>query len=304
MDGKQLKRAMLDALDEETASKLFNTDDRILYDYLDEAVVEFVRETKCLHATATITTVADQQAYDLPPDFLGLYMRNARDKFFGKYYDGSCYSYPMLCPYERIFRENLTDALSVPGKFAIIDKATAPTQISGMTTSAGARTAGQATLADSAALFTTTNLVCARDRVHNTTDGSSGIVLSVSSATALVTALFDGKTNGYGSGDSYVITRATAKQVYFDAKSESSGHTLTIPYLCKPSPVYSDYGTWRFDPVSCRAVCHEAAFQYANRKGEYSSADRHHALFSLEVTRAKTERAGLVIQGGRYRTLS
>jgi len=304
MDGNQLTRAMLDALDEETASKLFNTDDRILYDYLDAAAEEFVRETKCLHATATITTVADQQAYDLPPDFLGLYMKNPRDRFFGKYYDGSCTTFPALCPYEQIFRENLTDALSIPGRFAIIDKAAAPTQLSGTTSAAGARAAGQATLTDSAALFETTGAVFPRDRVHNTTDGSSGIVLSVSSETALITALFDGKTNGYAKGDAYVITRATPKQVYLVAKSKTSGHTLTIPYLCKPDPVYSDYGTWRFDPVSCRAICHEAAFQYANRKGEYSSADRHHALFNLEVTRAKNERAGLVIQGGRYRTLS
>ena len=303
MDGKQLRRALLDALDEETANKLFNTDERVLYSELDWAACEYVRQMKCLHAACTITTVAAQQAYDLPPDFLGLYMKNARDLFFIKYSDGDSISWPVIRPYESIFMANLTDDAEVPDSAAIIDKATAPEKLSGTTTSAGAKTNGEAILTNSAALFLTTGLVYPRDIVHDITDGSDGIVLSVTDATHLVAALFDGKTNGFGSGDSYVITRANARQLYLSAPSATAGHTITVPYLCMPNPVYSDYGRWRFDDVACRAIAHEAAFQYENRKHDFNGADRHHILFLAELSRSRQERAALAIQGGRYRSL-
>lgn len=303
MDGKQMCRMMLDALDEERANKLFNTDDRVLYDKLDAAACDYVRQMKCLHASVAITTVDAQQAYDLPPDFLGLYMKNSRDRFFFKYYDGSNTSWPVIQTYEAIFMNNLTDSLEIPGCAAIIDKAASPVKLTGTTTAAGARTNGEAILTDSAKLFLTTQIVYPRDIIHNTTDGSDGLVLSVTDATHLVAALFDGKTNGFGSGDAYVITRATAKQLYLDAPSATAGHIVTVPYLCKPNPVFSDYSGWRFDDLACRAIAHEAAFQYENRKKDLAAADRHHILFLAELTRSRQERASLAIQGGRYRTL-
>lgn len=303
MDGKQLCRIMLDALDEEVAHKLFNTDPRILYDLLDAAACEYVRQIKCLHATFPITTVEAQQAYDLPPDFLGFYMKNSRDRFFVKYYDGSNTSWPTIVPYESIFKQNLTDNEEIPTCAAVIDKATSPVKLAGTTSAAGAQSNGEAILTDASKLFTTTNLVHPRDIVHNTTDGSDGLVLSVTDATHLVAALFDGKTNGFGSGDSYVITRATAKQLYLSAPSDTAGHTITVPYLCKPNPVYADHISWRFDDLACRAIAHEAAFQYENRKNNTNVADRHHILFLAELTRSRNERAALAIQGGRYRSL-
>lgn len=303
MDGKQLCRMMLDALDEETSNKLFNTDERVLYNALDWAACEYVRQMKCLHAACAITTVESQQAYDLPPDFLGLYMKNARDLFFIKYYDGSNTNWPMIRPYESIFMENLTDDAEVPSSAAIIEKAAAPAKLTGTTTSAGAKTNGEAILTDTAALFTTTGLVYPRDIVHDTTDGADGLVLSVTDATHLIAALFDGKTNGFGSGDAYVITRANSKQLYLSAPSKTAGHIITVPYLCKPTPVFSDYGRWRFDDSACRAIAHEAAFQYENRKHDFNGADRHHILFLAELSRSRQERAALAIQGGRYRNL-
>jgi hypothetical protein len=221
MDGKQLCRMMLDALDQETASKLFGTDERILYNELDWAACEYVRQMKNLHAGFAITTVASQQAYDLPPDFLGLYMKNSRDRHFIKYYDGNNTNWPTLRPYESIFMEDLTDELEVPTSFAIIDKATPPVKLTGTTTSAGAKTNGEAILTNTAALFTTTGKVYPRDIVHDITDGSDGIVLSITDLTHLVAALFDGKTNGFGSGDSYVITRANMQQLYLSAPLKS-----------------------------------------------------------------------------------
>jgi len=303
MDGKQLRRTLLDALDEEVANKLFNTDPRVLYDMLDAAACEYVRQIKCLHGSFPITTVEGQQAYDLPPDFLGFYMRNSRDRYFVKYYDGSNTSWPVICPYETIYMRNLTDNAEIPTCVAVIDKATSPAKLTGTTCAAGVQANGEAILTDAAKLFLTTNLVYPRDIVHNTTDGSDGLVLSVTDATRLVAALFDGSANGFGSGDSYVITRATAKQLYLSAPSDTAGHTITVPYLCKPNPVYADHARWRFDDVACRAIAHEAAFQYENRKNNTNVADRHHILFLSELTRSRQERAALAIEGGRRRIL-
>jgi hypothetical protein len=215
-----------------------------------------------------------------------------------KYYDGSNYSWPLQTSFDRIFRGNLTDNQDYPSRFAIIDKLTQPALITGTTSAAGAKTAGQCILTDAAKLFLTTNLVYQRDVVHNTTDGSDGLVLSVTDATHLVTALFEGKKNAFGNGDSYVIQRATAKQLYLDAPSETSGHTITVPYVCMPDPVYSDYGFWRLPAAFCHGIACEAAFLFQNREGDYISADRHHILFTQEVRRMRSEQARAALQPG------
>jgi hypothetical protein len=301
MDGLTLKRMMLDALDEPVASELQGSEERILYSYLDRAATEFIRKTQCLKSSTTITTVDGQQTYDLPPDCIALYMRDGRDRLVIKCYDTANYSFPVCVSYEEIFRANLTDERAVPLKFAVIDKATPATQISGTATAAGAKAAGQCTLTDATKLFTTTNLVYPRDTIHNTREGSDGLILSVTDATHLVTALFGAGANAWRNGDAYVIQRAPVKQVVLDAPSSTSGYTLTVPYLCMPSPVYSDYGTWQISPISYPAIASEAAFMYQNRNGDYAAADRHHALFSEEVLRIKIEKGKEILRQNRYR---
>ena len=122
MDGKQLSRMVLDLLDEPVASELF-ADQRVIYQYLDAAAVGFARETGYLKTDVDITTVADQQIYDLPPDYMGLYMKNSRGRYFAKYYDGSNYSWPLKSSYEKIFKSNQTTARTRPGRFCIRDDA-------------------------------------------------------------------------------------------------------------------------------------------------------------------------------------
>jgi len=118
MDGKQLTRLVLDLLDEEAASSLF-AKQRVIFDYLDAAAVSFSRETEGLKREAVITTVADQQTYDLPPDFISLYMKNSRGRYFAKYYDTANYSFPIKSTYEKIFKSNLTTSKSTPNRFCI-----------------------------------------------------------------------------------------------------------------------------------------------------------------------------------------
>jgi hypothetical protein len=301
MDGKLLKKTMLDAMDKAIADEIFNTDDRVQYSLLDAAAVEFVRETRCLTSTVTLATVTGQQGYDLPPDFIDLYMKNRQDKYFVKYYDGANYAFPVQTLFEQIFLDNVTDYWNAAASFAIIDKPTGLTTITGEVTHDGAQSAGQCILQDSTKHFLSTDLVYPRDIVHNTADGSDGLILSVTDNTRLVTALFSGGNNDWTDEDTYVIQRATSKQLYLSAPPASAGHTITVPYICMPSPVYSDYGFWRFKPASCRAICYEAAFLWQNRKGDYPGSDRHHALFTQEVKRICAETARAILQGGRYK---
>lgn len=306
MDGKTITDLMLDALDTPIREELFNTDPRVLYQCLDRAAIEFCRETRALTKEIALTTVAAQQAYDLPPDFIGLYLKNPSDRYIFKYYDGSSYSWTVQVPYEQLFRLNLTTAKSSPSYFAVIDKLSQPALITGTTTSAGAVSAGQCTLTDSTKLFLTTNLVYPRDIVHNTSDKSDGIVLSVTDATQLVTALFkgmEGQNADWSSGDAYVIQRSTAKQIFLDAPSETAGHTITLPYTAMPDPVYSDYGFWRLPAATCHAIACEAAFFWQNRKGKYQAADRHHVMFINEMNRMRIETARSVLRPGQARQM-
>lgn len=298
MDGKLLVRTVLDSLDLPVHDEL-TADLRMIYYYLDSAVVEFVRETRCLTTTTTITTVASQQTYDLPPDFIALYLKNNNDRFIVKYYDGSQYWWPTKVSYDAIFYDNETEAQDTPDVFAITD-ANDPGSVTGSATSDGAQTGGECTLTDSTKQFTSTDLVYARDIVHNITDDSDGIVLEVVSDTELKTALFDGKSNQWSSGDEYRIERSGHKQITFDAPCSTAGHIVTVPYVCMPQPVFSSYRNWRFPASTCRAVCMEAAYLYASQKEDFAMADRLRAAFAEEVRRYRIETARSTLQGGRY----
>jgi hypothetical protein len=300
MDGLMLIRETLDYLDQETASTLKNSDQRVLYKELDKAAVEFVRQTHCLKSsTFTITTVEDHQEYALPPDFLNLYMKNGRGRFFIKFYDGSSYSYPVKIEHEDIFWDNDQDSREIPDCFAVIDAQELPARINGAADAAGSRVAGECTLQDDSMLFTTTNLVYPRDVIHNTTDRSDGLIVSVTDATHLSTVLFNGKKNSWSQNDAFVIRREPVKKLVFSAPCSTAGYTVTIPYVCKPAPVYSDYAAWMIPEESHSAICAEAAFQYENRKDDFTSADRHHAMFLAEVKRYNIEAARLILQGRR-----
>ena len=302
MDGKTLTNLMLDALDAPQKDELFHTGERTLYQYLDRAAVDFCRETRCLTKTVVLTTVAGQQSYDLPADFIELYLKNRNDRFTVKYYDGADYYWPLATSFDRIFRGNLTESQANPTRFAIVDKLAQPTLITGNTTAAGARTAGQCILTDAGKAFLTTDIDYPRDVVHNTTDNSDGLVLSVTDATHLVVALFQGQRNAFRNGDGYVIQRAAAKQLSLDAPPSTSGHTITVPYICMPDPVFSDYGFWRLPAAHCHGIACEAAFLFQNREGDYVSADRHHMLYAQEVRRMRSEQARAALQpgAGRY----
>lgn len=300
MDGRTMIELFADALDEADSAELFLRK-KLAYEFLDQAAGNFCRDKEPLHKTVEITTVEDQQAYDLPPDFIRPYLKDRRGRLLARYYDGTNYFWPVLTEFEKIYRQNLTESRSEPGKFAIIDKEDKEDLITGTADAAGARANGLCTLQDDSMLFTTTNKVYPRDVIHNTTDGSDGYVITVTDATHLSCALFGENNADWSNSDAYVIQPAAEKQVYLDAPSESAGHTLALRYVCMPSPVYSPYGFWRLPAHVCRAIVFRAAAIYDGNEKHSKNVDRLNRLYTEELQLFHRDQCQQALQSGRYR---
>jgi len=302
MDGIRLTQEVLDCIDTDTVSNLYANQRRI-YECLDQAAAMYCRETKVLHGSVDITTVLGQQVYDLPPDFIALYLKDRRAQYFIKYSHGGDFSWPVIDSYESIFLANLTDNQDWPNRFAIIDKPASSALINGAATAPGALVGGQCVLSDSAKLFLTTNKVYPRDIIHNITDASSGYVLSVSAETQLVAALFGASGSGcdWTLADAYVIQPAAVKSLVLDAPSANNGDTITVPYVCMPNPVYSDYGFWRFPSRVCKAIAYGAASIFKTGKKEYSDAGQIGGFFASEIKLTRSEIARQALYESRRR---
>jgi hypothetical protein len=296
MNGLMLKKMFLSALNE-AQEDMIAVDLFSIYSRLDEAAQIWVRETKSIRSTATITTVANQQAYDLPADFLGLYVRqqcahqsNPRYVIRHDSADGNSTVYPVLTAYETIWRLNVSDPQTSPRAFAIVDKATSGATISGFTSAAGAVLNGKAQLIDAAAEFS--GFVTARDTVLNLSRESSGLIVRYVDGQTLNCALFPEGINSWASGDSYIIQPQARKQIHLDAPSAEDGGVISVPYIASPPPVYTELDAWRLDFVACRAIAYEAAFlhQMSARPGRANQG--HHTIFmdALKAERYKLAR--------------
>ncbi len=281
MDGKALTRKLRELLDESSTSSWLDT--RTSYDYLYEAAIEFVSRTDCLREEQSITTVADQAGYTLNADFIKLYLKNSDNNFYIKYNDGTTNHFIRHRDYEDVIYGDNTTSTTIPNYFSIIDDSTKDTQLSSTTTSAGAASGGEATLTDTAANFAD---VSPGDIVHNTTDGSDGVVLSKTSSTVLVTALFDGTDDDWTSGDSYVIQPQARFKLVFDPAPSTASHTVTVYYVKRPDPVYSDYRIYRIPTTHLDSLVEYANFKYKLRDSEPGFADRFLTYWDRKVRRS------------------
>lgn len=299
MDGKQLTRAVLDYIDDHSLSGLRDKQRRI-YECLDQAAAIFCRETKCLTSTATLTTTESGQHYDLPPDFIDLYMRRSgTDRYYVRYYDGSVYSWPSVVSLDRLFRSNLTDTKETPTRVAIRSKESQESLIQGTADAAGESSNGLAILQDDSMLFTTENRVWPRDIVHNKTDGSDGVVVEVTDSTHLKVALFNGNDNDWSEEDVYTIIPAAEHQLSLEAPAATAGHRITVPYLCMPTPVYSDYGFWSFAPRVCRGIAAGAAALLQLPEQSYDESKVLTGLYADEIRRYRIEKAQASLRSRR-----
>ena len=286
MDGLTLLTRLQNELQESDSSAFL--DDRYSYELLWEAAQEFVFQTKCLTASTTLTTVADQTNYTLPADFLELFLRNSDGEYFVQYDDGSDTSNLTYREYEEIIYANNTTSVSIPSRFCIIDKASLPSQITGTASADGNKSGGQCTLTVASDTFTS-GLVAPGDIVHNVTDGSSGVVLSVTDAKNLVCALFNGTDNEWDNGDSFVIQPQARDQLMLDPPPSTSSHTITVYYIQRPDPVFSDYGIYRIPEKYHQALVFYAAFLYFDRDREERHSNRFFQLWGNVVRQAKHE---------------
>lgn len=283
MDGQSLLYKLRQLLNEDADSGFL--DKRTSYDYLWEAAIEFVNRTACLKSTQTITTVAAQTGYTLNADFLNMYMKDSSNRLYIKYNNGSADTFVTWKDYESIVYSNNTSSQSIPGSFSIIDDATLDSQVSGSATSAGALSGGQATLTDTATDFSD---VSAGDVIHNTTDASDGMVLSKTSSTVLVTALLGGTNNAWAINDAYIIQPQGRLKLVLDGPPLTAGHTITVYYVQRPAPVYSDYGVYRFPLQYSDAIVKYAAFLYKFKDREPNFGHTWYGIFDRQVRMASS----------------
>lgn len=280
MDGKILRNQLAFLLRESTTSSFL--DEKTSYDFLYEAAIALAVATKTLHGIQTITTVDGTNAYNLNLDFLSLMLLNDQTERVIKYYDGSSYSFIPHRSYEATYISNNTDETSIPSTVSVIDNPTQPSNITGTTTATGSTSETEPLLTDSTASFTST--VSVGDAIHNTTDGSDGIVIEVSTGTTLKTNLFYGTNNYWTSGDAYVIVPQGRLQLVVDPTSSTSGHYIYVPYIQRPAPVYSEYRTYRFNSIYQPALVKYAAWLYKYRDQEPNYGDAWYTYWTKQVS--------------------
>jgi hypothetical protein len=273
-DGKDLQRRLRELLDEESGSTWL--DPRTAYDFFYDAALDFVDRTGCLRSVQSITTIANTFEYNLNADFLRLYLRNSGGDYFLKYNDTSNTTFLTYKNYDEIYYQN-AQSVGIPNYFSIID-ASLPTQVTGLATAAGAVVGGQSQL--NGAGFTD---VDAGDYVHNTTDASTGIVLSKTSTTVLQTALFDGASNDWSTSDAYVIQPGARFKLVLDPIPSVSAHTISVPYIQRPAPVYSDYGMYRF--INPSVIVRYAFWLFKYRDKEPNFGDAMYKFWEAEVSK-------------------
>lgn len=300
MDGKTMVKTLEGILNEEGISPFF--DDFFSFEILDKAACDFVRDTLGIARSKSLTTVADQQDYDLPPNFLDFRIRDSDHRTIIRYYDNvnGQYYWPYLKSYDFLYkanRANITGSQDIPDYFALTD-ADLETQITGTAASgSGNLSGGECTLKGSTGEFST---VYARDRVHNTASGSYGIVLEVESSSSLKIALFlDSAAANISSGSTYVIQPAEHKKIVLSDPSNTAGHTIDVPYLALPDPVYSDYRIWPFPPTACFGICKKAGFEYKYKDRAPNFGDQLYTDYYREVLQRKRDLAKMYLQG-RY----
>ncbi|OHB71478.1 MAG: hypothetical protein A2W23_03105 [Planctomycetes bacterium RBG_16_43_13] len=292
MDGYTLLRELRVLLGEPSNGSFL--DDRTSYDCLYEAAKELCQRTRALTSAQTITTVAEQTTYNLNPDFLSLYLSDNENDYVIKYNDGSSNTFLRHRDYDGIILGDNTTSQTVPDSFTIID-ASGISQLSGSTTNTSGSSNGETTLTDSSANFIN---VAAGDYVHNLTDGSHGVVVSKTSSTALVCALFDGANNYWVYGNSYIITFNGRFALLLDPPPSTASHTITVNYIQMPTPVYSPYKSYRFAPDYKEALIYYAAFKYKYRDREPDFGDRLWKHFDARVRSITRDTRQAKVQGG------
>lgn len=261
-------------------------DRKTSFDFLYEAAKDFVKETKTVHSSQTITTVANQAAYALNPDFMEVITDDGFDNKVIKYSDGTNTYWPTWDAYKTIITNNNTTSKTIPDNFTITDAAL-KAQITGTAGATAASAGGESVL--SAASFAG---VSAGDDVYNTTSGYMGKVLITPITTSITTAMFDITTPqspavGWTITNAYIIQPAPSYQLILDPPPAVSGHTFTVNYLARPVPVYSDYRSYPMATGYEEALLKYAVWLYKYRDSKPNYGDVLYKAYDMQVRKAK-----------------
>lgn len=282
MDGKTLVSTLQGLLNEDDSSNFLDL--KISYEWLWKGACEFVSRTNSMRTTQVISTIANQSNYDISTDFLKIYLMDTSNNFILSYTPiGQSASFIFWQDYDEIIWRNSTTAAARPTWWNVIDSDTVYSPLSSTATATGNASGGQCTLTDYTAPFAN---VSSGDRIYNTTDGSQGIVLSKTSNSQIVTALFNGNNDFWTSGDAYTLTFQGRARLVLSPPPQFTGDSIMLYYIQRPAPVFSLYGTYRFQPQFVEAIVYYAAWSYKYRDREANTADRLYKYFELEVSRA------------------
>ncbi len=265
-DGREMTRRLKHDLLESDNSAFIN--EYLSYRYINEAANNYVMRTNSVRSTQSITTVADQIEYTLSADHLSIYVQEDGKRYI-KYNNGSIDFFPEFENYEEIIHRSTSSSTAIPSQFSVIDHPTIGSIITGTTTSAGASSNGESTLNDSGGGFS--DNVSVGDMVHNEGEviPSYGVVIEVTSDTALLVALFGGTDNDWTSGDSYVVVPQGRLQLILDPPPTTAGHTITVYYNARPTPVFSPFRTFRIQSQFIPEILRDAKALYEFRGGDY-----------------------------------
>lgn len=279
MDGKELVYRLRNILNESSDSAFL--DSRTAYMFLWEAAKAFVGRTNYLKGTQSITTVANQSDYTLNADFMKLYLKSENKEFLIKYNDGSDNTFLQWKDYDSIVYEDNTDSVSKPSFFTLLND-TQDSIVTGTASASGAVSNGVCTLSDTSSSTKFAD-VSAGDIVHNTSDGADGIVLSKTSNTALVTALFGGSGNDWASADAYIIQPQGRMKLVLSPPPLTAGHTITLYYVQIPPPVFSLYGIYSLPQQAMDALVKYAAWLFKYRDRELDYGDKWYGYFERQM---------------------
>jgi hypothetical protein len=274
-------------------------DKKTSFDFIYEAAKDMAKKLKANHSSQSITTVINTILYPLNPDFMEVLTEDGFNNKIIKYSDGTNTTWLKRAAYGHILHDNNTTSVPIPGRFAVTDYALS-SRITGTTTANGVHAGGESILTDSLAPFAN---VKPGDAVMNTTSSYIGVVLSVTSTSALVTAMFNvaATNSAYASwvnGNAYIIQPKARYALILDPPPATSGHIMTVPYICKPAPVYSDYGSYNFATGYEEALIKYAFFLYKYRDTTPNYGDALYKFYDMQVREAKNVHRGATTPKG------
>jgi hypothetical protein len=292
VEGFSLCRTLAELLNESATSSFLNSRDS--YEFIWEAVLDFNKRTHYQTNVQTIAISPGVAAYNLNPDYVDLALFDSYNQKFIKYTTGGNDSFLYAQLYATSVLQDTSTAVSPPTYFSINDAAVMPNW-TGTASSAGASVNGECTLTDTTATFTN---AFPGDFVHNTTDGSSGVVIAVTSATQVVCALFEGTSNDWSPADAYIIVPQARWQIVF-TPAPASADTATISYIQRPTPVYSPYRSYRLPLDAKLPVVSFAAFLYKYKDREPNFGDAYLKTYDAFCRKVAAEmRAGTQERSG------